>query len=104
MGEMLVEDGWITRVILVALTFWPLSGRAGGLSDTPTMLVQRGDVMTATASASTKVFACELSISQARRLCQIRKFNDIGKVKCDCSQEKLPDRWECIGTATCQEN
>lgn len=66
---------------------------------------QRDQVMTATASASSRSAACTSSIEKVSNLCMLQGLFDIGRLNCDCTQADVPGApiWECIGTAACKK-
>lgn len=68
------------------------------------LLAQQGDVMTASRSDGNREDACTSAVNAARNLCQIRKFYNVTRVNCSCSEDTtLKGRWNCVGTASCQE-
>jgi hypothetical protein len=66
---------------------------------------QEEQVMTATASSSTKADACSLSTDKAFNLCIMQGFNNIKRVTCECTESGPPaaPKWECVGIVACQK-
>jgi hypothetical protein len=66
---------------------------------------QQDQVITATASASTRSAACTSSIEKASNLCMLHGLFNIGRLNCDCTQADDPGApiWECVGTAACKK-
>jgi hypothetical protein len=66
---------------------------------------QQDQVITATASASTRSAACTSSIEKASNLCMLQGLFNIGRLNCDCTQADGPGTpiWECVATAACKK-
>jgi putative N-acetylmannosamine-6-phosphate epimerase len=53
---------------------------------------QQDQVLTATATASSRSGACTSAIEKASNLCMIRSLFNIGRINCDCTKLKFPER------------
>jgi hypothetical protein len=92
--------GFTSRIIGVATCLLASSHFAPTTAQT----ALQGQLMKATASATTKSDACTASQDKAYGLCMARSLFNITGVSCDCSQRNVPGApWECEGTATCNK-
>jgi hypothetical protein len=66
---------------------------------------QQDQVITATASASSRSEACSSSIGKAYNLCMLQGLFNIGRINCECTQADVTGvpKWECVATATCKK-
>jgi hypothetical protein len=66
---------------------------------------QQDQVLTATASGSTRSAACTSSMEKASNLCMLQGLFNIERLNCDCTQGDVPGApiWECVGTAACKK-